>query len=212
VRLNELSLVGFLNKGAVQLTPQWQQEHPVGAYFLADTGETVFSVANYIVGSPHDGESPWYFWPTMQSPILFYSPPASAGTSAVPSAGDIVFTGNLLLWLASTLAVFAAIAVSFRHVREHYKEKADHRTFFILFTGYVFAMLPFILFIHRSTFLYHYFPALIFAFGLLAWLIGHGLNLKDWSDLSRHDIFMLSMIVLVVVIGFLATAPFTYGL
>ncbi len=73
-------------------------------------------------------------------------------------------------------------------------------------------MLPFITVVHRSTFLYHYLPALLFAFGLLAWFLGHWLKVNDWSDLSLRKGFYLGAIVVIVVIGFLAVAPMTYGL
>jgi dolichyl-phosphate-mannose--protein O-mannosyl transferase len=169
-------------------------------------GEGIFSLSNYIAGNGHDGASLWYFWPAMQGSIIFYDgPPGTTG-------GNIVFTGNLILWLAATFAVIAALAVALRHFFEHKREKADHRAFFILLTGYAIAMLPFLSFVHRSTFLYHYLPALIFAFGLLAWFITHWLKVNDWSDLSRRTWFILGAITLIVVVGFLCTAPVTYGL
>src|SRR5258708_304774 len=165
-RLQVLGGFGTIKANSPYLTAQWQVVSPVRTMLVADMSELVFSVGNYVIGNFHEGESPWYFWPAMQTPISYYNPhPAEQG-------GSILFVGNIVLWLFGTLAVAAALAFSFRYTREHFWRRhefhrSDRKPFFVLLVGYLSAIAPFILIVHRSTFLYHYLPALIFAFGLL---------------------------------------------
>jgi dolichyl-phosphate-mannose--protein O-mannosyl transferase len=206
-RLGALSALGFGHPGSETLTPAWQAANPFKAWLLADIGEFQFSLSNYVEGNPHDGESPWYFWPAMQTPIYFYAPfPGDVG------GGDILFTGNPIVWLASTFAVIAALAVCYRYLRDYLKKKVERYPFFVLLAGYVLAMLPFVTFVHRSTFLYHYLPALLFAIGLLGWFVGEWLGVREWKDVTMPKAFLFVMILLVVFLGFLHVAPLTYGL
>lgn len=78
----------------------------------------------------------------------------------------------------------------------------------VLLAGYVVSLLPFILFVRRVAFLYHYFPALIFGISLVSILIAD--YLKN-CDIRRRRIVILCIISLVL-IGFTAVAPLTYGL
>jgi dolichyl-phosphate-mannose-protein mannosyltransferase len=209
-RLQVLAKIGTVSPTGQLMQPGWQAAHPAGMLLLADINETAFSLGNYVVGNFHEGESPWYFWPAMQTPIAYYNPhPGDAG-------GSIVFVGNPTLWLAATMAVIAAIVVLLRHakarIRRQDLEKKDRKPLFILLGGYVSGMLPFILIVHRSTFLYHYLPALIFGFGLLAWMLTKWLAVHDWDDFTPRKAFFLSVALVFVLAGFLATAPFTYGL
>lgn len=89
---------------------------------------------------------------------------------------------------------------------------ADVHSFFLLLGGYIGALLPFFTLVRRSTFLYHYFPALLFAIGLLVWFLARALRLEDFDTLNKKQIFFLSLIILAAVGGFLWTAPVTYGL
>lgn len=216
-RLGTLSFLGFFDRGASAPSPAWQAGHPVRAYFLASVGETMFSLANYVVGRPHPDQSPWYFWPVLQVPMLYYYahagvPSGASGGHGADGGGNILFAGNPVVWLASTLAVILAIVFARRYLRERLSGKLDRAPFFILLAGYVSSMLPFILFVRRSTFLYHYLPALPFAFGLLAWFIAEGLKAREWRDMNARRTFLLAMILIAAALGFLALAPGTYGL
>lgn len=206
-RLDALSNVGFTPPKSIILSPQWISTHAVGAYLLADIGEFDFSLGNYVSGDPHDGESPWYFWPAMQAPLFLYSPPAGR------SGGDIVLTGNPIVWFGSTFAVIVGLALLDRYSKEYFKKKRKElKPFFVILGGYIIATLPFILIVHRSTFIYHYFPALIFAIALLGWFVGEWLGVREWEDITKQKAFLLAIIVIIVVAGFLHMAPVTYGL
>jgi len=164
----------------------------------------VFSVSSYVAGLPHDGQSPWYFWPVGQIPLIYYS-----GTSG---GGPLVFAGNEVVWLGSAFAVILALALAIRYTKEHHLTQKNRRPFITLIAGYVGCMLPFIVLVERSTFLYHYLPALIFAIGLLGVFTGKFLGVEEWRDFTPRKIFLLSIVLAAVVAGFAALAPVTYGL
>jgi len=208
-RMQALHVSGFDQVFRTMPDAAAQAAHPFGTYLMADIGEMGFSVAGYTMGDAHDAESPWYFWPAMQSPISFYSP-ASGG-----AGGSITLTGNPVVWYGSTLAVIFALALLYRYGRDYIKHAASRvrrYPFLILLAGYVGAMAPFILIVHRSTFLYHYFPALVFAIGLLGWLIGEWLEVREWKNVTAPKAIVLAVILLIVIAGFLRMAPVTYGL
>jgi len=202
-RLNALTAVKMVSPNSPMLAAAWVAAHPLSAYVSADIAEMKFSFRNYLSGAPAVAESPWYLWPVMQTPMPLFTMPDG---SAQYGWGNIVFTGNPVVWFGSTFAVIVAVAVARRYA------KNKKYALLVLLSGYVGALLPFILFVHRSTFLYHYLPALVFAVGIAAWFIGEWLGVREWTDLTPRKAVFLTLILVIVVVGFAYTAHFTYGL
>lgn len=150
----------------------------------------------------------------MQIPMFYY-------VGMVRGAQKILMlAGNPVVWLSGTAAVFAGLFSLLRTVIRDRKtfahapvmEGAEGRPFAILMGGYAFALLPYFTIVRRDTFLYHYFPGLLFAIGLLAWFVARWLKLDNVSALTRRQRFWLFCIAIFVIAGFLAVAPITYGL
>jgi dolichyl-phosphate-mannose-protein mannosyltransferase len=189
---------------------EWQAEHPIESYFVADALELRFSASNYTTGpATYDNSSPWYLWPIDQSPMHL--------------GWYLVLEGNPVLWFASTIAVLLALGFFCMFLFRYFKKKKDtaghaighllekYRAPGVLLGGYLFAMLPFVTIIHRDTFLYHYFPALLFAFGLLAWFISEWLGVREWGDFTQRTAGILCIVIALVIAGFLIMMPGTYG-
>jgi len=205
-RIGALHTMGFLGgKDAVVPTAQQIVAHPLAAYLFASLREGLVSIAGYTFGDPHQKQSPWYFWPAAEIPMTYYSPdPGQPG-------GPIALAGNPLVWIGATLAVILGLAFFLRYLNDHRTGRKDRREVFILLGGYLGGLFPF-LFLQRSTFLYHYFPSLLFGIGLLGYFGGKFLKAENWTDLTPKTTFLFFMILLVVVAGFLYVAPVTYGL
>ncbi len=181
----------------------WQNAHPIASYFIADYLELSSSIFSYTTGQLYtDNSSPWYLWPAGQIPMPLY----------VSKGKAIVLGGNLILWLASTLAIIFGLAALVRYIKDRFLGKDQRQAFFILLGGYLSVMMPFILFIHRNTYIYHYFPALIFAFGMLAWWVARALGVEEWRDITLKKGIVLGLVAAVVLIGFSVTLPLVYGL
>ncbi len=182
------------------------------ALFFAAIASTFAAWSGYLVNGIGLYRSPWYFWPFMQNPMLYY-------VGAVNGIQKfILLVGNPVVWFGSTAAVLAGLAALLRPVfRGRSFEHATvtqgdgRRPFSLLFGGYLSALLPFFTVVQRDTFLYHYFPGLIFAIGLLAWFVARELKLGDISSLTRREWLWIFGIVIYVATGFLVVAPFTYG-
>jgi dolichyl-phosphate-mannose--protein O-mannosyl transferase len=148
--------------------------------------------------------SPWHFWLFMQTPITYYHD--------VGGVHQIVLTGNPVLWYLSTLAVIVGLVVVLRYAKEYFYERKEFFfSFFILLGGYVSCLVPFIFVVERSTYLYHYLPAYLFALSLLAWFISRMFSLDGVSDMTRRTGWFFVCFLGIVVFGFLYTLPTTYG-
>lgn len=204
-RIGVLGTIGFNYKGPTISSAKTSAL----AFIGSSLAEMALSVSNYVEGPPNELQSSWYFWPAMQIPMPFYYEYAGSRLK------EIVLQGNYVIWFAATFAVVLGIALLYRYLRAHLQRESGGdalRPFFILLGGYVGALLPYFTIVRRSTFLYHYFPALVFAVGLLVWFIGRALKLDDFDSLTRRQILWLALIVLMAFGGFLLTAPVTYGL
>ncbi len=140
----------------------------------------------------HPLMSPWYTWPFMWKPMAFNN--------------RITLVGNPFVWLGSTAAFIGAFAFL---VSEGIKRRFNERYKLLLFlvVGYISCLVPFFTLVHRATFLYHYFPALIFAIAIMGVLIG---RLIEKNDLSAR--LALIAVAVLTITGFLVVAPHTYGL
>lgn len=154
--------------------------------------------------------SSWYEWPFMQSPILYFFEEGTGDSRA------LVLVGNPAVWFGGTLGVFLTLALlGRRFIKEKQGLREVYRDAFpavVLLGGYASSLLPFLSIVKRTTLLYHYFPALLFSVGLLAWFLSRYLRLDDQKAFRKHQTIFIALVFVVVVSSFVLVAPFTYGL
>lgn len=150
----------------------------------------------------HPAASAWYTWMTTPQPILYFDD---------ERGGTIALSGNPVIWYGSVLAIIAVVGALLYALIAYVRQKsyiAETRGLLILASGYIGSLLPFATFVERDTFLYHYFPALLFGVGALALILERVLS----SILApRYYWASLAAIVLVVIGGFMYIAPLTFG-
>lgn len=168
------------------------------APILISLKEVVVSLLGYTLGYTSLFSSPWYFWPFMQGGIIYYQ---NAGSY-------IAFVGNKFVWYLSTLGVIVIIIKFMRDGIKRIGVSENFRPALILLGGYIFALVPFFTIIRRDTFLYQYFPALVFAISLAAFLTVKFLENKPRGIKNA----ILSAIIILTIVGFVLSAPYTYGL
>lgn len=148
-------------------------------------------VTGYLSGGGQPLMSPWYTWPFMWKPIhLEYG---------------LAIVGNPFVWLASTAAFIGALWLVIKKGVHRVLQETD-KPFLLMAAAYIACLVPFFTIIHRSTFIYQYFPALIFAIALAGMFVG---KLMERDDLLAR--LSLIAIAILTVIGFLIVAPHTYG-
>lgn len=133
----------------------------------------------------HPYSSKFYTWPFLLRPIYYWN----------GEKEKIYLLGNPILWWLSTLAIFFLffLAIFYEEIRK------DNRAVLILL-GYLISLAPYFQ-VTRSTFLYHYFPALIFSIFSLSYLLG---RIKNGEK-------VLFFILILVFLCFLYFAPLSYG-
>lgn len=119
--------------------------------------------------SPHPYSSSWYQWPVMQRPIWYYSRIVTGSSGTGGLREGISAFGNPLVWWAGIPAVLYALYCFIlssnprptqpRSGSVTAQEKSNTALF--LLTGYLAQYLPWSL-ISRATFIYHYFPSVVF--------------------------------------------------
>lgn len=157
--------------------------------------EFELSIVGYTVGPPHTYASPWYAWPFGAGPMPYYMP------RGAEADGVIALVSNPAVWgfaTALSLACFALI----RRAREE-----SRWPLFILLAGYLASFLPFAL-LARSTFMYHYFSALVFSVGVAA------LFLRDLTAQAapRTARAVGILIVTILLAGMWLMLPYVLGL
>ena len=123
--------------------------------------------------------SPWYQWPVMRRPIWYYSG-ILTGTSGNGGLREgISAFGNPLVWWAGIPAAFFTLFIILKRPRhlspsaplalhgqisDVHKEEGilpSRGNALFLLTGYLAQYLPWC-FVSRVTFIYHYFPSVVF--------------------------------------------------
>ena len=198
-RIDLLKTVYLLDDKLLQIA----DKNVLEKFLIITTIENFNAIANYVTGSPAIDESPWYLWPLMQKPLILFE----------NSGKQIILTGNVFLWFSGTLAVLLGIFIMFKKLAGNLRSSlARDRTLILLLSGYFFALSPFIVFVQRSTFLYHYFPSLLFALGLVAYLIQKFTGFNKITDLNKKQVIILTLILLLTLGGFISSLKFVYGL
>lgn len=149
----------------------------------------------------HPDGSRWHEWPLMKKPVYYWV------KSLPPKTATIYLAGNPIIWWLVLLAVGAALFILL--FIKKLRRRLSPLIYLFLF-GYLINLLSFI-FIKRVAFLYHYLPALLFGVLILALLIDKFL-LTVPGAAARFRKFAYYGILLIVLIGFLAVAPLSYGM
>ena len=171
---------------------------PAFKHIAISAFEFELSLAGYTVGAPpHTYQSTWYRWPLNAGPMPYYLPRGREGE------GVIVLAGNPAVWGLALGLMLASVAL-IRRFRDSIEKGWP---LFVLIVGYVSSLLPFAL-IARSTFMYHYFPALLFSIGIAA------LFLKDFFDrvTPRTARAVGLLLVVALLAGMWLVLPYTLGL
>ncbi|HTP56999.1 MAG TPA: phospholipid carrier-dependent glycosyltransferase [Candidatus Paceibacterota bacterium] len=142
--------------------------------------------ANATLTATHPYSSLWYTWPLMVRPIFYW----------VVGDARIYLLGNPAVWWGSTVAILTALMT----VIAAGVTRAN-RTLLIITGSWLMNLLPFIG-ITRVMFLYHYFPALIWAILALAWF-------ADRLQRPKRPLVAASAVILILFVFF---APLSYGL
>jgi dolichyl-phosphate-mannose--protein O-mannosyl transferase len=151
----------------------------------------------------HPYSSKWYSWPFMVQPVSYWENAYGVDFDhvthkpIVTNGAWIFLLGNPLVWWGSTLGLILAFFF--------WKPKYKWVKWF-LYGGYVAYLFPFV-FVSRTTFLYHYFPGLIFAVMItIMWLFESLQSARDRKALG----WMLAL-ALAVILVFVFYAPLSYG-
>lgn len=120
----------------------------------------------------HPWGSPWWSWPLLKRPVLFYY------TQTSTAAQVITAMGNPLLWWSSTVAVLLATLEMIQKGWQRQKGLLDHPLVPLLLGYYTF-LLPWAL-VHRVLFLYHYLPAYGFALLILTYYLVELWKRQPW--------------------------------
>ena len=112
--------------------------------------ETMFGYHSSL-NSTHDFASAWYEWPLLKRPIWYYSRVITRTADGGLREGISAF-GNPAVWWAGIPASFYMVYLGLK--------KKDKTAAFLL-TGYMAQYLPWF-FVTRITFIYHYFPSVVF--------------------------------------------------
>ena len=150
----------------------------------------VMYTSNKNMTATHSYSSKWYTWPVMKRGIYYWQDSDSKNSM-------IYLFGNPFIYWFALLGVFASIIIFI------FKRNKDNTILFLVF-GYLINLLPFSL-IERPMFLYHYFPALIFAILCL----GYSLN-----SIKNKKVQLIFIIILTAIFiwAFLYFSPLTYGI
>jgi dolichyl-phosphate-mannose--protein O-mannosyl transferase len=171
-------------------------------YVQATLVEFNLMLSGYTSGvESHPHGSNWYEWPIMKKPITYF-PYLSSTNSATEKS--LILVGNPFLWALGTAAVIIAVL---RLVKKGVQKLGEKKYLAVLLGGYVFSLLPFILFVRRVTFLYHYFPALLFALALVATIFSDEIEKVP----KKYEFAILILFLILVGLGFFAVAPYTFG-
>lgn len=110
--------------------------------------------------SPHPYSSSWYQWPVMQRPIWYYSRIVTGSQGAGGLREGISAFGNPLVWWTGIPAALFTLYTVIRGGSSPRQAQSSPAALFLL-TGYLAQYLPWSL-ITRATFIYHYFPSVVF--------------------------------------------------
>ncbi len=158
--------------------------------------------SNKGITSEHAYGSKWYTWPLMQRTVYYWNQKADNGDPNTNIEHRIYLLGNpLIWWTGAAIMLFFTIAwlltPLFPITEKHGFALA------VILIGFWSNLLPYIP-ISRVSFVYHYFPSLLFL------MIGMAYFFRKYCW-GRQNIFVTVAFLSFVVISYLYFSPVTYG-
>lgn len=131
------------------------------------------------LNSTHDFSSPWYEWPILKRPIWYYSRIITKPAEGIGLREGISAFGNPALWWAGIPAAIYMVYL--------WMKKKDKTAAFLII-GYLAQYLPWF-FVTRITFIYHYFPSVVFVVLMILY------TFIQWKKMLTRPAF-LSLVLL----------------
>lgn len=178
-------LISALTYGLIWLPHLWLTQETLGAVHIK-----LFRFHQYLSASGHSACAKWFTWPLLIKPISYWYEESEGMAYTVNNLGN-----PALWWLSSsaTCLLFIEQILSFTSKYGQSKRTANsaisefptahharlqpptrHIISTYLLISYAANWLPWV-FVSRCTFIYHYMPAAVFSFMLLAWLLSEWL-------------------------------------
>lgn len=156
----------------------------------------IMIATNYGLGATHPFSSPWWSWPFMSRPILYW----------VEADAAIYFVGNPVVWWGATALAVGAFWQLLRHGRSWQRSRLTATL--LCCAGVGLSFLP-LIGVPRILFMYHYLPTLVFTMLLgLLWL-DKTKFVRSGHILKQRPIYYGVLVALVA--GFALLSPLTYG-
>lgn len=159
------------------------------------------------IDASHPYSSKWYTWPVMQRPIYYWvqSDDTASNGAGEKKTAKIYLLGNpIIYWLGGLSLIFFIFYLVFLAGGGMDNLRKRQGVFLPILSGFFINFLPF-MFLGRVTFLYYYFPSLIFSIIIIAYLI-------DEIKSRKIQKATIAVLVLVSAIAFIYFSPLTYGL
>lgn len=192
--------------GITDKTIEWNEDGLNIAYGWTGLIPRTLRNTNYMINyhkdlvATHPYSSAWYEWPIMWTPLFAASEIAYYQADAVGNwttfTSSISHMGNIIIWFSLIPCFFYMV---YRTIF-----KKDEKAGFLLI-ALLSQYLPWV-FISRVTFIYHYFPTIIF--GML--MIGYTIKLWINENILRKRLVILCLML--VVVFFLLFFPVISGL
>lgn len=125
------------------------------------------------------------------------------------SKEQIWLLGNPVNWFFGLIAVIAGFAILFIKLAAKKFSNINFFPLLFLLSAWLANFLPFAL-INRPMFLYHYFFAFVFSIILFSYLFSE--KIKYFSIFNLNKKTILTVLVILIFIGFAVVSPITYGL
>ncbi|WP_250230128.1 phospholipid carrier-dependent glycosyltransferase [Anaeropeptidivorans aminofermentans] len=157
----------------------------------------MFSYHSELV-STHPYASPWWQWPVMIRPIFYFSKTLPDGLKM-----GISSFGNPALWWTGIIALFYTIYL--------WSVKKNKNALFIMIS-YGSQFLPWVL-ISRTTYIYHYFPSVIFVAMMITYMFKDIINRKDkrFTHLYMAVFILLFILFYPVLSGMPVDSSYVYN-
>ncbi|BFM40043.1 glycosyl transferase family 39 [Synechocystis sp. LKSZ1] len=150
--------------------------------------------------------SPAFFWPVGARAINYRWETLDDGQSY----RYLYLQVNPVVWGIGLWGVIATSGLVLTTLFFPLKESIKNRFLMLTFLGLYWAYMLIMSRLERVTYLYHYFPALLFSFCLFALWIKEVKRVGAWSFNRRKKMITLSILAMVVIIAYYFYSPFTY--
>jgi len=164
-----------------------------------ELNEVMFS-ANAGLKATHSYGSEWYSWPVLYRPIYYWYGKTGCENCGTLKESRIYLLGNPFIWWLGGLIIIYWIFWLLGQFFKKRKSK-DFTSVALIVAGYLGNLLPYV-FVSRVSFLYHYFPSLLFLIIALGFFL--------WKYFKNYPTLIL-LILFVAFVTFVFFAPLSYG-